>query len=115
MCLYIILYCAEGALSIISDLLDKFPPNSVEMKQPLCVQPWESSPEIVSKLFKVRRQSDNGTSCYLFLSFHVGSWWMKLRLLNNGTSIVKFYGNVSIDTTTKIPRGRNGYQGGCPK
>ncbi|VVA21044.1 Hypothetical predicted protein [Prunus dulcis] len=36
----------------ILDLLAKFPPNSVKMKQPFCMQPWDSSPEIVKKLFK---------------------------------------------------------------
>ncbi|XP_062096368.1 uncharacterized protein LOC133802123 [Humulus lupulus] len=35
------------------DLLVKFPPNSVKMKQPFRMQPWDSSPEIVKKLFKV--------------------------------------------------------------
>jgi hypothetical protein len=39
--------------SLCKDLLAKFPPNSVSMKQLLCVQPWDSSPELVKKLFKV--------------------------------------------------------------
>lgn len=39
--------------SLCKDLLAKFPPNSVKMKQPFCMQPWNSSPEIVKKLFKV--------------------------------------------------------------
>ncbi|PON97514.1 Octamer-binding transcription factor [Trema orientale] len=39
--------------SLCKDLLVKFPPNSVKMKQPISMQPWESSPEIVKKLFKV--------------------------------------------------------------
>lgn len=34
-------------------MLAKFPPNSVKMKHPFCTQPWDSSPEIVKKLFKV--------------------------------------------------------------
>ncbi|KAM7530190.1 hypothetical protein LguiB_033600 [Lonicera macranthoides] len=38
--------------SLCKDLLAKFPPNSVSMKQLLCVQPWDSSPELVKKLFK---------------------------------------------------------------
>jgi hypothetical protein len=46
--------CIKNFL-IFSDLLAKFPPNSVKMKQPLCMQPWDSSPEIVKKLFKVIR------------------------------------------------------------
>ncbi|PQQ18631.1 hypothetical protein Pyn_18281 [Prunus yedoensis var. nudiflora] len=36
-----------------TNLLAKFPPNSVKMKQPFCMQPWDSYPEIVKKLFKV--------------------------------------------------------------
>uniref|UniRef100_A0A5B6YSH3 DDT domain-containing protein n=1 Tax=Davidia involucrata TaxID=16924 RepID=A0A5B6YSH3_DAVIN len=39
--------------SLCKDLLAKFPPNSVTMKQPLHMQPWDSSPELVKKLFKV--------------------------------------------------------------
>ncbi|XVF81356.1 hypothetical protein PTKIN_Ptkin15bG0148700 [Pterospermum kingtungense] len=39
--------------SLCKDLLAKFPPNSVQMKQPLSMQPWGSSPETVKKLFKV--------------------------------------------------------------
>ncbi|PPD94672.1 hypothetical protein GOBAR_DD08323 [Gossypium barbadense] len=35
------------------DLLAKFPPDSVKMKQPFSMQPWDSSPETVKKLFKV--------------------------------------------------------------
>lgn len=35
------------------DLLSRFPPHSVKMKQPLCMQPWVSSLELVKKLFKV--------------------------------------------------------------
>ncbi|EXB42573.1 hypothetical protein L484_011346 [Morus notabilis] len=39
--------------SLCKDVLAKFPPNSVKMKQPFSTQPWESSVEIVKKLFKV--------------------------------------------------------------
>ncbi|WOH11676.1 hypothetical protein DCAR_0831166 [Daucus carota subsp. sativus] len=39
--------------SFCKDLLAKFPPDSVVMKQPLQMQPWDSSPELVKKLFKV--------------------------------------------------------------
>ncbi|KAK2647491.1 hypothetical protein Ddye_014980 [Dipteronia dyeriana] len=39
--------------SLCRDLLAKFPPNSVKMKQPFATQPWDSSPETVKKLFKV--------------------------------------------------------------
>ncbi|XP_022771611.1 homeobox-DDT domain protein RLT3-like isoform X4 [Durio zibethinus] len=39
--------------SLCKDLLAKFPPNSVKMKQPFSMQPWDSSPETVKKLFKV--------------------------------------------------------------
>lgn len=37
------------------DLLAKFPPNAVKMKSPFCMQPWDSSPELVKKMFKVHR------------------------------------------------------------
>ncbi|XVF31979.1 hypothetical protein REPUB_Repub17cG0042100 [Reevesia pubescens] len=39
--------------SLCKDLLPKFPPNSVKMKHPFSMQPWDSSPETVKKLFKV--------------------------------------------------------------
>ncbi|KAL3523710.1 hypothetical protein ACH5RR_016544 [Cinchona calisaya] len=39
--------------SLCKDLLAKFPPDSVSMKLPLYAQPWDSSPELVKKLFKV--------------------------------------------------------------
>ncbi|KAF8079476.1 hypothetical protein N665_1024s0004 [Sinapis alba] len=35
------------------DLLPKFPPNSVRMRMPFALHPWNSSPESVKKLFKV--------------------------------------------------------------
>ncbi|KAL5196616.1 hypothetical protein ABZP36_000128 [Zizania latifolia] len=35
------------------DLLARFPPPSVKMKQPFSTRPWESSPEMVKKLFQV--------------------------------------------------------------
>ncbi|KAJ4849849.1 hypothetical protein Tsubulata_040811 [Turnera subulata] len=38
--------------SLCKDLLPKFPPNSVSMKLPFAMQPWDSSPEVVRKLFK---------------------------------------------------------------
>ncbi|KAL6134806.1 hypothetical protein ACLB2K_067034 [Fragaria x ananassa] len=38
---------------VISDSLVKFPPSSVKMKQPFHMQPWDSSPVIAKKLFKV--------------------------------------------------------------
>ncbi|KAF9618410.1 hypothetical protein IFM89_001133 [Coptis chinensis] len=41
--------------SLCKDLLASFPPPSVKMKQPLCVQPWGSSEELVKKLFKIFR------------------------------------------------------------
>uniref|UniRef100_A0A8R7PQ20 Homeobox-DDT domain protein RLT3 n=2 Tax=Triticum urartu TaxID=4572 RepID=A0A8R7PQ20_TRIUA len=37
------------------DLLARFPPTSVRMKQPFPTKPWESSPEMVKKLFQVVR------------------------------------------------------------
>ncbi|XP_008795938.2 homeobox-DDT domain protein RLT3-like [Phoenix dactylifera] len=37
------------------DLLARFPPESVKMKLPFCTRPWDSSPELVKKLFKVLR------------------------------------------------------------
>lgn len=39
--------------SLCKDLLAKFPPDSVVMKRTLYGQPWDSSPELVKKLFKV--------------------------------------------------------------
>ncbi|CAN4126332.1 unnamed protein product [Withania somnifera] len=39
--------------SLCKGLLPKFPPDSVIMKLPLSVRPWDSSPELVKKLFKV--------------------------------------------------------------
>ncbi|KAI5336594.1 hypothetical protein L3X38_015862 [Prunus dulcis] len=43
----------DHACSLGKDLLAKFPPNSVKMKQPFCMQPRDSSLKIVKKLFKV--------------------------------------------------------------
>ncbi|VAH57894.1 unnamed protein product [Triticum turgidum subsp. durum] len=37
------------------NLLARFPPTSVRMKQPFPTKPWESSPEMVKKLFQVVR------------------------------------------------------------
>ncbi|KAL6644463.1 hypothetical protein ACP70R_016071 [Stipagrostis hirtigluma subsp. patula] len=37
------------------DLLAKFPPQSVKMKQPFSMKPWDSSPEMVKKVFQVVR------------------------------------------------------------
>ncbi|QHO01857.1 hypothetical protein HN873_044237 [Arachis hypogaea] len=39
--------------ALCKDVLVKFPPDTVKMKKPICLQPWDSSPEIVKKLFKV--------------------------------------------------------------
>ncbi|KAE8699577.1 Homeodomain-like transcriptional regulator isoform 2 [Hibiscus syriacus] len=39
--------------SLCKDLLAKFPPSSVKMKLPFSMQPWNSSPKTVKKLFKV--------------------------------------------------------------
>ncbi|XP_029127336.1 homeobox-DDT domain protein RLT3 [Cajanus cajan] len=39
--------------SLCTDVLVKFPPDTVKMKKPIRLQPWDSSPEIVKKLFKV--------------------------------------------------------------
>ncbi|XP_052735278.1 homeobox-DDT domain protein RLT3 isoform X4 [Vigna angularis] len=46
---------ASGMLvcSLCKDALVKFPPDTVKMKKPIHLQPWDSSPEIVKKLFKV--------------------------------------------------------------
>ncbi|KAL5198622.1 hypothetical protein ABZP36_002134 [Zizania latifolia] len=41
--------------SLCKDLLARFPPPSVKMKQPFSTRPWESSPEMVKKLFQVVR------------------------------------------------------------
>lgn len=35
------------------DLLAKFPPDTVTMKLPLYMHPWDSSPELAKKIFKV--------------------------------------------------------------
>ncbi|XP_020249800.1 homeobox-DDT domain protein RLT3-like isoform X2 [Asparagus officinalis] len=37
------------------DLLAEFPPQIVKMRQPLSRRPWDSSPELVKKLFKIFR------------------------------------------------------------
>jgi hypothetical protein len=37
------------------DLLAKFPPQSVRMKQPFSMKPWDSSPNMVKKLFQIVR------------------------------------------------------------
>ncbi|KAJ8551593.1 hypothetical protein K7X08_021608 [Anisodus acutangulus] len=39
--------------SLCKGLLPKFPPDSVIMKLPLYMRPWDSSPELVKKLFKI--------------------------------------------------------------
>ncbi|KAL5052765.1 hypothetical protein RYX36_033447 [Vicia faba] len=39
--------------SLCPDVLVKFPPGAVKMKKPIHLQPWDSSPELVKKLFKV--------------------------------------------------------------
>lgn len=43
----------DHGCSLCKDSLVKFPPSSVKMKQPFHMQPWDSSPEIAKKLFKV--------------------------------------------------------------
>uniref|UniRef100_A0A803NVQ3 Homeobox-DDT domain protein RLT3 n=1 Tax=Cannabis sativa TaxID=3483 RepID=A0A803NVQ3_CANSA len=45
--------CSGHSTTRHQDLLANFPPNSVKMKQPFSMQPWDSSPEIVKKFFKV--------------------------------------------------------------
>ncbi|KAL5056514.1 hypothetical protein RYX36_037196 [Vicia faba] len=39
--------------SLCPDVLVKFPPGAVKMKKPIHLQPWDSSSELVKKLFKV--------------------------------------------------------------
>ncbi|GJT01977.1 DDT domain-containing protein [Tanacetum coccineum] len=49
-------HCAANKLhecSLYKDLLAEFPPSSVRMKQPLHMQPWDSSPQLCKKLFKI--------------------------------------------------------------
>lgn len=46
-------FLSDFVLNIVVDLLAKFPPKSVRMNQPLHMQPWNSSPQLVKKLFKV--------------------------------------------------------------
>ncbi|KAJ4791039.1 Homeodomain-like transcriptional regulator [Rhynchospora pubera] len=41
--------------ALCKDLLARFPPHNVKMKQPFSARPWDSSPELVKKLFKVLR------------------------------------------------------------
>ncbi|KAK1259058.1 hypothetical protein QJS04_geneDACA005525 [Acorus gramineus] len=41
--------------SLCKDLLARFPPSSVKMKLPLCTKPWDTSPDVVKKLFKIFR------------------------------------------------------------
>ncbi|CAA2978638.1 Hypothetical predicted protein [Olea europaea subsp. europaea] len=49
--------------SLCKDLLAKFPPNTVTMRPPFYVQPWDSSPELVKKLFKVYKHAGLLWSC----------------------------------------------------
>ncbi|KAJ1408166.1 WHIM2 domain [Sesbania bispinosa] len=46
---------ASGMLgcSLCKDVLVKFPPETVKMRKPIRLQPWDSCPELVKKLFKV--------------------------------------------------------------
>ncbi|CAD5179084.1 unnamed protein product [Musa acuminata subsp. malaccensis] len=39
--------------SLCKDLLARFPPQTVKMKQLFCTRPWDSSPGLVKQLFKV--------------------------------------------------------------
>lgn len=50
-------------------MLAKFPPNSVKMKQPFGMQPWDSSIDISKKLFKVHIKNYGVDSC-LFSSMN---------------------------------------------
>ncbi|KAK8951117.1 hypothetical protein KSP39_PZI003978 [Platanthera zijinensis] len=43
----------EEACPLCKDVLARFPPKIVKMKQPITTTPWDSSPELVKKLFKV--------------------------------------------------------------
>ncbi|CAH8385890.1 unnamed protein product [Eruca vesicaria subsp. sativa] len=43
----------SGCCFLCKDLLPKFPPSSVRMRLPFALNPWNSSPESVKKLFKV--------------------------------------------------------------
>lgn len=43
----------ELACPLCKDVLARFPPKIVKMKQPITTTPWDSSPELVKKLFKV--------------------------------------------------------------
>ncbi|KAK8951118.1 hypothetical protein KSP39_PZI003979 [Platanthera zijinensis] len=47
--------CSSGeeACPLCKDVLARFPPKIVKMKQPITTTPWDSSPELVKKLFKV--------------------------------------------------------------
>ncbi|BBH09098.1 Homeodomain-like transcriptional regulator, partial [Prunus dulcis] len=62
----------DHACSLGKDLLAKFPPNSVKMKQPFCMQPRDSSLKIVKKLFKdiVRERCHTLHLCLHLLHCH---------------------------------------------
>lgn len=45
--------CGAHGCSLCKGLLPKFPPDSVRMRKPLSSNPWNSSSELVKKLFKV--------------------------------------------------------------
>lgn len=49
---------SSDSFLLLPDLLPKFPPNSVQMRVPFGLHPWNSSPEPVKKLFKVRKLSN---------------------------------------------------------
>lgn len=53
------LQCTSKLRSVLvfPDVLAKFPPMSVKMKQPFCMQPWDSL-VMVKKLFKVHKVLD---------------------------------------------------------
>ncbi|XP_073007823.1 homeobox-DDT domain protein RLT3 [Typha latifolia] len=52
------------ACPLCKDLLARFPPQTVNMKQPFLTRPWDSSPGLVKKLFKVLRFLYTRSICF---------------------------------------------------
>ncbi|CAN6462430.1 unnamed protein product [Victoria cruziana] len=48
-------YRWRNSCTLCKDFLGRFPPSSVNMRYPLALRPWDSSPEMVKKLFKIFR------------------------------------------------------------
>ncbi|KAG5041582.1 hypothetical protein JHK85_014058 [Glycine max] len=66
--------------SLCKDVLVKFPPDIVKMKKPIHLQPWDSSPEIVKKLFKYYMVTDPKSSI-ASCGLHTGQCRGKVAML----------------------------------